>query len=306
MAPFENILCPVDFFPASLRAFEYALRLASNYGARIHALHVVVPPMPSAYGAPMDVGDLTTEMEKESKRMLVKLRAKSEKAGVPVETEVLIGDVDLEIHRSIESRKADLVVMGAHGRRGFERWVMGSVTERMLRRCPAPLIVIGGASKRRSTSPPRINRILVTTDFSAGTSEALAYAFSIAQECQARVTLLHVIGDLSAEVGFKRTQPMIAAIRKQLEALVPEGVRDWCEVTTRVDAGEPHQVITETVNAKKPGLLIMNIHGKGMIERALLGRTAERVLRSVINTCPVFLIPPARPAKALKKRTSAA
>jgi nucleotide-binding universal stress UspA family protein len=182
MVRFEKILCPVDFFPASLRAFDYAVRLAANYRARVHALHVVPPLIPSAYGAPMSLGDLTLEMEQESRRMLSRLSLKGERQGVPVTTEVLVGDIDIEIHRSLESRQADLVVMGAHGRRGFERWVMGSVTERMLRRCPVPLIVVGHGSDRRPV-PPKISRILVTTDFSDGTADALEYAFSIAQEC---------------------------------------------------------------------------------------------------------------------------
>jgi nucleotide-binding universal stress UspA family protein len=308
MLRFEKILCPVDFFPASFRAFDYAARLATNYGAKIHVLHVIPPLIPAAYGAPISIGDLTAELEKESRRMLSQLRVRGEKAGVTVETEVLIGDIDIEIHRSIESRKADLVVMGAHGRRGFERWVMGSVTERMLRRCPVPLIVVGHGSGRR-LAPPKMNRILVTTDFSDGTADALAYAFSIAQECQARMTLLHVVPDLSAEAGAEITQPLVASVREKLEALIPIGVRAWCEVSSRVDVGEPHQVIAETVGRKRPGLLIMNIHGKGMIERALLGRTAERVLRSVIDVCPVLLIPPAKTnekARTPKKRKAAA
>ncbi|HEX4999497.1 MAG TPA: universal stress protein [Terriglobia bacterium] len=302
MVEFEKILCPVDFFPASMHAFDYAVKLARNYDARIHALHVVAPVIPAAYGAPLNVGELTADLEKESKRVLARLKAKGEKAGVPIDTEVRIGDIDVEIHRAIDKRNASLVVMGSHGRRGFERWVMGSVTERMLRRCPVPLIVIGHGSERRSI-PPKINRILVTTDFSDGTGDALSYAFSIAQECQARMTLLHVVEELSAEIGSELTQPLVASVRKKLEALIPEDVRDWCEVKTRVEVGDPHTVISEIVETQKPGLLVMNIHGKGMIERALLGRTAERVLRSVVDICPVFLIPPAR---AQKKRKASA
>lgn len=308
MPPFEKILCPVDFFPTSLRAFDYAVKLAANYGARVHALHVVPPLIPSAYGNPISVGDLTVEMEKESRRMLSKLRAKADKEGVQATAEVVIGHIDHEILRSVEKQNSGLVVMGAHGRRGFERWVMGSVTERMLRRCPVPLMVVGHASERRSV-PPKIKQILLTTDFSDGTDAAMGYAFSIAQECQARLTLLHVIADLSAEAGSDMTQPLMAAVRERLEALTPEGARDWCEVKARVEVGEPHQVIADTVEKTRPGLLMMNIHGKGMIERALLGRTAERVLRSVIHVCPVLLIPPAKKTgtagKSKKRKTAA-
>jgi nucleotide-binding universal stress UspA family protein len=302
MVRIENVLCPVDFFPASRRAFDYAVKLAASYGARIHLLHVIAPLIPATYGDSFDVGDLVAEIEKESAQMLAKLKARGEKAGATIHTEVAVGDIAQEIQRAADSRKADLVVMGAHGRRGLERFVMGSVTERMLRRCPAPLIVIGHDSRRRRT-PPAIKRILATTDFSDGTTDAMAYAFSLAQECQARITLLHVVADLSAETGAKTSPAQMAAVREKLEALAPEGARDWCDVRIQVASGEPHEVIARMVKTQKPGLLVMNIHGKSMVERALLGRTAERVLRTVIHACPVLLIPP---AQARGKRRGAA
>ena len=57
MLRFERILCPVDFFPASLRAFDYAVKLAANYEASVHALHVVAPVIPGAYGSAINVAD---------------------------------------------------------------------------------------------------------------------------------------------------------------------------------------------------------------------------------------------------------
>jgi nucleotide-binding universal stress UspA family protein len=292
MIQFKKILCQVDFFPGSLLAFDYALNLASNYGSRVVALHVVQPVMPAAYGAPVSISDMTADMERESRRLLAKLKAQGEGAGIPVDTMVVMGDVDHEIDRAIGERKADLVVMGSHGRRGFERLAIGSVAERTIRRCPVPILVVGSArpGTTRRSIPPRIPRILVTTDFSAGTRDALAAAFSIAQECQSRVTLLHAAPEAGIDVA---TGPLLVdASRKQLEALVPPGVRDWCRVETRVAVGDPYPEIVRFAESWKPGLLVMNIHGKGMIERALLGSTAERVLRSVGNICPVLLIPP--------------
>ena len=186
MVRFRKILCPVDFFKPSTHAFNYALKLAANYRAGVHALHVVAPVIPAAYGAPFSVEELTADLEKESERLLKKLKAGAEKSGVSITTEVKLGDIDLEIRRSVDAQKADLVVMGTHGRRGFERLVMGSVTERMIRHCPVPLITVGPG--RKDTAPPDIRRILVTTDFSEGTRDAMAYALSIAQECQAKIT----------------------------------------------------------------------------------------------------------------------
>ena len=87
-------------------------------------------------------------LEKESKRQMLRLKKKAESAGVVTQTEVRVGSIDTEILAAIKKFKADLVVMGTHGRHGIERWFMGSVAERMARRCPAPLRTIPPATKR--------------------------------------------------------------------------------------------------------------------------------------------------------------
>ena len=295
MVRFRKILCPVDFFKPSTHAFNYALKLAANYGAGVHALHVVAPVIPAAYGAPFSVEDLTADLEKESKRLLKKLQASAEKSGVSITTEVRLGDIDLEIRRSVESQKADLVVLGTHGRRGFERLVMGSVTERMIRHSSVPLITVGPGKK--GMAPPDIRRILVTTDFSEGTPDAMAYALSIAQECQARITLLHVVHDVASDVSGKYREPLWRGIEAELHNLVPESALDWCEVETRIEAGRPYQVIPKFLQSGKFDLLVMNIHGKSMLDRALVGSTAERTVRVAAEICPVLLIPPLQPGK---------
>src|SRR5262245_9494937 len=300
MVGFERILCPVDFFPASLRAYDFVLKLAANYGAAVDVLHVVAPLVPTPYGAPVSLPDVTMKLVTESKRQLKKLKARAEKANVNVQAEVRTGEIELEIQRAIKSEKADLLVMGTHGRRGFERWILGSVTERLLRRSTVPLLAIS-APKQDREAPPAIRTILVTTDFSEGTSEAVAYAFSVAQECRSRITLLHVINDLTmADVDSKLRSPLIVGVRKQLEDLVPEGARAWCDVTTRVETGTPYRRILRILDQEKVGLLVMNIHGKGMLDRALLGSTAERVVRAA--ECPVMLIPPMRLEKKDARR----
>jgi nucleotide-binding universal stress UspA family protein len=296
MVRLKKILCPVDFFEASVKAFNYALKLAANYDASVHALHVVAPVIPAAYGAPFSVSDFTADLQKEAKRLLQKLQARGQKAHVAVTTEVRLGDIDSEILRSVKVQKADLVVMGTHGRRGFERLVMGSVTERMMRHCPMPLLIVGPVNKG-SVSPPNIRRILLTTDFSEGTPDAVAFALSIAQECQAKLTLLHVLHDVAADIAGKYRDPLVRGIETQLQKLVPESALDWCDVETRVEEGLPFKVIPAFVKSGAFDLLVMNIHGKNMLDRALIGSTAERTLRTAAEICPVLLIPPVRKSK---------
>src|SRR5207344_2353311 len=110
-------------------------------------------------------------------------------SGIDVETVVRSGDVSNKIDAEILADKPDLVVMGTHGRRGFERWIIGSTTERLIRRSPVPVLTLSAAARGGF----RFRRILVTTDFSRGTVNALDYAFSIARENRAGITLLHVL-----------------------------------------------------------------------------------------------------------------
>lgn len=168
---------------------------------------------------------------------------------------------------------------------------MGSTTERLIRRCPVPLITIG-SGRRGAATPPDIKRILVTTDFSNGTADAVAYALSIAQECQAKLTLLHVLNDVASDVIGKYRDSLIHGIQAQLQKLIPDEALDWCDAEVRVEIGLPWKVIPAIVKSRKFDLLVMNVHGKALIDRALIGSTAERTLRTATEICPVMLVPP--------------
>ena len=197
--------------------------------------------------------------------------------GVRVETSLRAGEIEREINSAVASVGADLVVMGTHGRRGFERWFLGSVTERMLRRSSVPILTtsdVGDGSRPLE----HVRNVLVTTDFSGGTEVPISYARSMSEGSSATVTLLHVTSH-SQEVDRE-------AIMVQLNGLVPP---DASNLACRVEKGDPYRKILDVIDAESVDLVVMNIHGKGMLERALVGATAERVIRAA--TCPVLGIP---------------
>jgi nucleotide-binding universal stress UspA family protein len=291
MVRIKRILCPVDFSPPSLSAANYAIALANNYDAKVHFLHVVSPAIYGADQYAFNVGELITSMEEDAAKEIRKLSRKAQAASVAHSDDLCTGDVEVEIRKAIDKRKPDLLVMGTHGHKGFEKWFVGSVTEQLLRRSPIPLLTIRGTAKKNM--PPALKRILVTTDFSEGTDRAIDYAFSLAQESQANITLMHVIDDMIPDPSLPEP------VRAELEKLIPEEALDWCNADIRVESGNPYQVIFDTLRSGKFDLLVMNIHGKGMLDRALLGSTAERLVRTV--DCPIMLIPP---AKVSRKRAA--
>ena len=297
MITIKRILCPVDFSTVSDEAVVYAESLATLHGASVHLLHVVSPTILS-FGSTINTSALVDSAKKEAITQFSELKTRLKHPSVIAGTEVRVGDVFDEIKSVIKTIGADLLVMGTHGRHGLDRWFMGSTTEKLLRHSPIPMITISAGQRKRHDTRP-FQRIVVTTDFSDGTSEALSFAFSVAQENQSKVTLLHVINDAAFELSASYRDEVFTGIQKQLEDLVPAHARHWCEVETRIETGLPYREILNILKAEQVGLLVMNIHRKGMLDRALIGSTAEKVVRGA--RCPVLLIP--SPKKKFTKAT---
>src|ERR1051325_5239772 len=129
MLNIDKILCPVDFFPASLRAAHYAIALAQNYEAKLYLLHI--EPHEDAMGVRRaDVQYSSSQMEN--------LRKKAKDADVAVDSQVRPGKIEEEVKRAIAKNDPGLLVMGTHGRHGIQKWLLGSVTEHILRHTSIP------------------------------------------------------------------------------------------------------------------------------------------------------------------------
>src|SRR5437867_171947 len=163
MIAIKKILCPVDFFPASDAAVNYAANLAGKYEASVHLLHVIMPVAVGTYEYAIDTTEILKSWEERAIEEMTKLATRVKEAGAEAEFEVRVGDVYDEINRAIETLKPDIIVMGTHGRRGVHRWSLGSTTEKLLRQTPVPLITISGTGEKPAS--PHFKRILVTTDF---------------------------------------------------------------------------------------------------------------------------------------------
>jgi nucleotide-binding universal stress UspA family protein len=303
MVRIQNILCPVDFFPASENAANYAIALAKKYGARLTLLHVVEPIARWAYELPVDTTELIKEMTGRSHVELKRVAKRAEAARVRVDALVRTGEVDLEVQSLIDERHIDFVVMGTHGRRGLEKLFMGSVTERLLRKLHVPLLTIGKVKTKGA--PTDIRQILVTTDFMDGTADAVDYAFSIAKWSHAKVTLLHVLNDIDADVSGRYRDQLIRTIRQELDALIPPAFRHNGNVAVRIETGRPMRHLLPILKEDKIDLIVMNVHGKTLLDRITIGRTAENVVRSA--DIPVLVVPamtPLKPKRRPSKKTA--
>ena len=144
MTEIHRILCPTDLSEIAPRAFEHALALARAHEAEIELAHVNEPllPGPTVPASYPAWAVLDPEVRGRLQSALEALAAPAASVGVPVRFGVYEGSVVAEILERARSWPADLVVMGTHGRGGFERWMLGSVTEKVLRKAPCPVLTV--------------------------------------------------------------------------------------------------------------------------------------------------------------------
>jgi nucleotide-binding universal stress UspA family protein len=191
-----------------------------------------------------------------------------------------------------QARKADLIVMGTHGRRGFDRLVLGSVTDRVMRTAPCPVLAISKlphdfiAASEERRHVHHLSRILFCTDFSENAERALNYAISATTEYDAELTLLHVLEEIPSPA---KTKEAIATATEQLDKLIVSEECKTLKIKTVVRIGKPYQQIIQLAGEVQIDMVTMGVSGRGALDRAVFGSTTYRVLQ--LGPCPVLAIP---------------
>ena len=147
MSRLRRILHPSDFSRASGAAFARAVAMAKADRAQLLLVHVLAPPIPIAgegYISPKVYDDLEASARKYGQTHLSALQAKARKAGVKGVTLLLDGVAHEQIARTAKSKKADLIVIGTHGRTGLAKFFLGSVASRVVAAAPCPVLTVRG------------------------------------------------------------------------------------------------------------------------------------------------------------------
>jgi nucleotide-binding universal stress UspA family protein len=147
MTKFRRILHPTDFSRASGAAFAKGLALAKENRAELLLVHVLMPPTPfivDGYVSPRTYQELEAAARQGVRRGLARLSAKAKKAGARVKAVVVEGVPYDQIARVARRKRADLIVMGTHGRTGLSRFFLGSVAERVIPLAPCPVMTVRG------------------------------------------------------------------------------------------------------------------------------------------------------------------
>ncbi len=298
MLSINRVLCAVDFSEFSLDALRHGVVLARWYDAELRLLHVYEPAatLLPVKGPP---GDLPLSQPVNVEELAGEVRQFCAPVLEPVEKNVEVvlkeGKAAKEIAREAERWPADLLILGTHGRSGFERLFLGSVTEKVLRSTRVPLLTIPPTV--RQPGSPLFKTILCPVEFSGASTRALEYALSLAKEADARLIVLHVLEDTLGEAGAETLghlslseyhQHVEQEALKRLTAAIPEDARVWAKPDERVSKGRAYREILKTVEEERVELVVMGVNGRGAIDRFVFGSTTHRVIRDA--ACPVLTL----------------
>ena len=303
MIEIRRILCPIDFSDHSRRALDQAIAIARWYESTVTVLHVFSPAPVAAVGRPGGLrADGLTPVDRDQLLADTKAFAETESApGVTIEAVVREGNTATEILEQATSMQADLLVIGTHGRSGFERLLLGSVAEKVLRKASCPVLTV---PKRLPDAVPAgpvlYKRILCPVDFSESSLHALKYATSMAQEADGQLTVLHVVAhefENAADMASMVSDAGITigsfvkqreeALRRRLQEAVATAP-EFCSVESLITHGKPWREVLRIAAERQSDLIVMGVQGRGAADLLFFGSTTQHVVREA--SCPVLTL----------------
>jgi nucleotide-binding universal stress UspA family protein len=281
-----KILVTTDFSAVSDRALDYAIAVAHRYDARIYLAHVITPD-PFQFAEPQLAQATYEKVRQAAEEGVTDILISGKLRGVPHEVLMEEGSVWPTLEKMIVEHEIDLVVAGTHGRGKVQKILIGSVAEEIFRQANTAVLTVGPAVKGNTQKEIELNHILFATDFGPGAERAAAHAFSLAQEHNARLTLLHVIESAAAY-----TEESVARQREinivRMKQLMPEGSENWCNPEFRVTFGAAVEEILIAARESKADLIVMGAKAR----KSLAGHAPLTIAYNVVTKshCPVLTV----------------
>jgi nucleotide-binding universal stress UspA family protein len=281
-----NILVATDFSRISHCALDYAISLARRYDSHIFLTHVISPEAYPLAAPEVTVG-LVGSQRRTAENKIQEMLFSGKLSDVPCDVLVEEGGLWPAIQRVIEKQGIDLVVVGTHGIGAVQKLVIGSGAEQIFRQCPQPVLTVGPGVDGGVFPDIVFKHILFPTDFGLSSEREAAYAFSIGQEHDATITLLHVVHHLEdySDDGLtlKREE-----VKSRLQGLVPGGAETWCRVELRLTVGDAAAEILRYAEETKADLVVMGAKARSGLAGHVPGTTAYKVVSKA--RCPVLTV----------------
>jgi nucleotide-binding universal stress UspA family protein len=263
-----------DFGEASTRALGYALAVARHFQARLYPAHVI--------DSLMDSNESIADTEARKRQQLAR---QVEYNGLRFQPLLSRCDLESAIPHWIAEYGIDLVVMGTHGRRGIQRFLLGSTSEWVVRSALCPVLTVGPDVNVPRLFSLMLDKILYPAGLGGRDHElSLGYALALAEERYARLTLLHILPEESRE--YHDRIRVLRFTLDQLQGMLPGDANSRCRPERAVDAGEPGERILCHARIEQPDLIVM-----GMTRpHEMKVETAPGITYRVISSAPCAVL----------------
>jgi|AntRauTorcE11897_2_1112592.scaffolds.fasta_scaffold00808_12 nucleotide-binding universal stress UspA family protein len=287
-----KILVPLDFSDAGKYALQAAQKIATLFDGSITPFHSYVPISdlygPDMFGlettptTPLANPEEVENMHREHLQEFVEDKISGKLLGEPV---LSIGNPAQAISET--AKDFDIIVMSTHGRSGFSRFFLGSVSDKVLRMAHIPVLVVNKEKQLKS-----LKRIMLATDFSNHSKQAFPVAKEIASKAKATIELVHILS-FDPHEKDQPDESTITLRRQRLEVLAKEELHDidhLVETKLIISSNTPHEAILNENLNHPHDLIIMSTVGRTGIDYLMMGSTTSNVVRHVKS--PVLSVNP--------------
>ena len=293
MPQIDHVVCPIDLTDASARALAYGAAWAGWYGASLRAVHVAPLQVASAPLAGVAV-ILEPRPLSEVRRDVEAFVARAVPPGRPVTTEVFEGDPPAHIRQVASQRPRTLVVLGAHERTRLDRFVFGSVAERVVGDAASPVLLVPPHDTRTPETTVACKHIVCAVDLLPSSLEAMRYALSLAREADATLDVLHVVDAEEDRLSTHYQVPEYLRHRAErgldiLREHIPDEAREACSIREHVAIGSPVEHILQLAAEADADLVVMGAGDRAHLRSLWLAPTIREVARQI--ACPVMVVP---------------
>src|SRR5579859_2821304 len=218
---FKNILFLTDFSQASAGALAYSLAFARHFKARLFPAHVLDPVLPESGAVP---SEHTVKDEEEQKQR--QLSRMAEYNGISFQPLLSRCDFEVAMSHWVSEHGIDLIVVGTHGHKGVQRFLLGSTSDVVLHNATCPVLTIGPHVEASRPLGLTLDNILFAAELGAQSKHAIDYALALAGQRYAQLTLLHVLPEESRNYP-DRTRVLRSAM-DELQGLLPANASSCC------------------------------------------------------------------------------
>jgi nucleotide-binding universal stress UspA family protein len=298
MLSLKTILVPVDFSERSVHAAEHAVVLANRFRSQIVLAHVIPPPVPVEYAAFDGSASRGISLSEQETRDTVEQRIGGLAARIrgeqPTQTRILSGDPAKEIETLVQELSADLLVMPTHGYGPFRRFLLGSLTSKVLHDVDCPVFTGVHIPEVTPFNPEPYKRIGCAIDLGAHSETVLRWAWEFAQAHEEDLTVIHAAplveiggayGDLFPDIfPVTARQGLIRAAQSGIKSLVE---KVGCRAHVHVECARPASYVRDVADKNYLDLMIIGRSpGHGPLGR--LRAHAYAIIREA--PCPVISI----------------